>query len=142
MEPRTYQNVAQGAFGGPTGAEITLAASATTDGMDITVQLLNAQGQAVAGAYSFDLYISEDADGIGISTNDAGTDLAADTGAVIEAFAADLHWRVVTDDAGLFIGTIVDSDNPADLYVCVIAPVSGAVIAEGPTEAASWEGGA
>lgn len=32
MEPRTYQNVAQGAFGGPTGAEITLAASATTEG--------------------------------------------------------------------------------------------------------------
>lgn len=126
-------------LGGLTKCSIGIAASATTDGMDITVTVTDHRGQPVSEPKILDLYMSESATGIGLTADTYSGDLTATSGAILTALTAKKHWRVVTTAAGVFAGTLVALANPADQYVVVGGPdLSGLTLSE--VSGTNWEG--
>lgn len=118
---------------------IAIAASATTDGMDITVTVKDADGNTVAAVHELDLWMSEDATGIGLTADTYSGTLTAGTGEILTALTAKKHFRIVTAATGIFVGTLVDSGNPADQYVAVKKPIgAGVVVSE--ASGTNWEG--
>lgn len=118
---------------------IALAASATTDGMDITITVRDGRGAAVAAVHVLDFYMSESSAGVGLTADTYSGDLTATTGAILTAWTAKKHWRVNTAATGIFAATLVDSANPADQYVVVKKPVSAGVTVSA-VSGTNWQG--
>lgn len=118
---------------------IALAASATTDGMDITIKVVDGHGATVTGVHALDVYMSESSAGVGLTADAYSGDLTASVGAILTAWTAKKHWRVVTAATGIFTATLVDSANPADQYVVVKRPVSSGVIVS-VVSGTNWQG--
>jgi hypothetical protein len=123
----------------PATATIALAASTTTDGMNITVTMKDAGGTTVAGVYIFDLWMSEAATGIGLTGDTYSGDLTASTGTILGALTAKKAWRVQTAASGIFVATLVASANPTDQYAAVSLPLTGNVIVSSAS-GTNWEG--
>lgn len=127
------------ALGGLIKVNIALAASATTDGMDITVSVKDHRGLAVTERKLLHLFMSENATGGGLTADAYSGDLTATAGAILTALTAKKHWAVVTDATGVFAATLVDTANPADQYVVIGGPdISGVVLS--PISGTNWEG--
>jgi len=125
----------------PHNFTITLAASATTDGMDISIKAVTAAGVAIGGVHTFDFYMSETNTGTGITADTYSGDLTKVAGSILVALVAKKMWRVTTDPAGEFAGVLVDSANPVDQYVCVIHPLSGNPVVS-VASGTKWQGAA
>ena len=120
-------------------ATIALAASATTDGMDITITVKDSKGDTVAAVHQLEFWMSEAATGIGLTGDTYSGDLTATAGAIRSALTAKKHWSVVTAATGIFAATLVASANPADQYVAVKNPV-GAGLSVSAVSGTNWEG--
>jgi hypothetical protein len=120
---------------------IALAASATEDGMDITVSLLDAAGVAVQGCHALELWLSESAIGAGLTADSYSGTLTASVGAILTALTAKTHVVLVTSAGGQAVLTLVDSANPVDQYVAVKNPLTGRVHVSGAS-LTNWEGAA
>jgi hypothetical protein len=111
---------------------ITLAASATTDGCDITIT-----GRK-AGVQNFEFWISEAATGAGLTADTYSGTVTVATGTQLAALTAKKHLLVQTDATGVAVITAVASANPTDQYFCVNAgngtPIVSAV------SGTNWEG--
>lgn len=118
---------------------IALAASATTDGMDITITVVNGDGDTVAAVHELEFWMSEAATGIGLTGDTYSGDLTATTGAILSALTAKKHWKVVTAATGIFAATLVASANPTDQYVAVKRPMSGTLVVSAAS-GTNWEG--
>ena len=118
---------------------IALAASSTTDGMDITVTVVDGYGNTVTGVRELEIYMSEAATGIGITGDTYSGDLTATTGAIISALTAKKHWKVVTAATGIFEATLVASANPADQYVVCKRPITSTLVVSAAS-GTNWEG--
>jgi hypothetical protein len=123
----------------PSTVTIALAASATTDGMDITITVKDGDGNAIAANHCLEVWISEDAGGAGLTADSYSGTVTVSTGAVLTAFTAKKHFSVVTAATGIAVMTAVASANPTDQYVCVKNPLSGRVIVSAAS-GTSWEG--
>lgn len=122
----------------PFNVSIALAASATTDGMTITVTVLDADGNTLAGVYAMEMYMSEAATGIGLTGDTYSGDLTAVTGGVAAVRTSKKAWLIQTHTTGIFVGTLVDSANPADQYVVVVLPSGQRVVSA--ASGTNWEG--
>jgi hypothetical protein len=122
--------------------EIALAASATTDGMDITITAKDANGETVEAAIPFEWWISEDAAGIGLTADSYSGTVTASVGAILTALTAKKHFKAITAATGIFTATAVDSANPADQYVVAAKPISGLGVVVSDASGTSWEGAA
>ena len=117
---------------------ITLAASATTDGMDITFQVTDEDGTSQAIGTLFDWWISESSVGAGLTADSYSGDVTMPTtGTEIAEHVAKKAFTALTSAAGTAVALAVDSGNPTDQYVCAqlgnrrfVSAVSGT----------SWEG--
>lgn len=118
---------------------IGLAASATTDGMDITITAKDAAGNTVAAVHNLEIWMSEAATGIGLTADTYSGDLTASVGAILSAHTAKKHWSVVTAATGIFTATLVDSANPTDQYVAARKPLGGALVVSAAS-GTSWQG--
>ncbi len=107
---------------------IALAASSTSDGMDITITVKDAAGSTVAAVHNLEIWMSEAATGIGLTADTYSGDLTASVGAILSAHTAKKHWSVVTAATGIFTGTLVDTANPADQYVVARRPLGGRLV--------------
>ena len=126
---------------GPGGVvyDIALAASSTTDGMDITITVQDQGGNTVAQTHQLEIYMSEAATGIGLTGDTYSGTLTASVGAILSALTAKKHFTVVTAANGIFTGTLVDSANPADQYVVVVEPGTGKLTVSAAS-GTNWEG--
>lgn len=123
----------------PASVSIALAASATTDGMDITVTAKDAAGATLAATCEFILWMSESAVGAGLTADTYSGTLTAGTGAILGTLTAKKCFLIQTHTTGVFVGTLVDSANPADQYVVVQKPVgAGRVVSA--ASGTNWEG--
>lgn len=120
---------------------VAIAASATTDGMDITVTAKDAAGSTIDAVHCLEMWMSEAATGIGLTGDTYSGDLTAGTGAILSAHTAKKHWSVVTAATGIFVGTLVDSANPTDQYVAVRNPFNSKVVVSA-VSGTNWEGAA
>lgn len=117
---------------------IALAASSTTDGMDITITCKDPAGDTYADAVGFEWWISESAAGVGLTGDTYSGAVTAGTGAILTALTAKKHFLAVTAATGIFVATAVDSANPADQYVVVKLPNGDLVVSE--VSGTNWEG--
>jgi len=122
----------------PFTVSIGLAPSATTDGMTITITVLDADGNTMPGIYAFEAYMSEAATGIGLTGDTYSGDLTAVTGGVAAVRTAKKAWLLQTHTTGIFVGTLVDSANPVDQYVVVVLPTGQRVVSAASAD--NWEG--
>lgn len=118
---------------------IAIAASATTDGMDITVTVVDGQGNTVTGVRELIMHMSEAATGAGLTGDTYSGDLTATTGAILGALTAKKAWVVQTAASGIFAATLVASANPADQYVAVKKPMSAELVVSA-VSGTNWEG--
>jgi len=118
---------------------IALAASATTDGMDITVTVKDADGKAISGIQTLILYMSESNSGAGITGDTYSGALTATTGAILVSWEGKNAYLVATGAGGVFAATLVDDANPADQYVVVIHPLSGRPVVSA-VSGTKWQG--
>lgn len=124
---------------GATTFDIALAASATTDGMDITITAKDANGNTVAAVTPVEVWISEAATGIGLTADSYSGTVTASTGSILTALTAKKHFLAVTAATGILVLTAVDSANPADQYVVAAKPDRrGVVVSE--ASGTNWEG--
>lgn len=132
-------NVSMGGIVLPHTITIALAASETTDGMDITVSLKTAAGAALGQINTLILYMSETNTGSGITGDTYSGDLTASEGAILGSLVAKKMWMVNTTAGGVFKGTLVASANPNDQYVVAIHPFNGKPVVSAAS-GTSWEG--
>lgn len=124
----------------PVAFTVALAASGTTDGMDITVTAVDAAGNTIAGVYLFEMWVSEAATGIGLTADTASGDLTWGTGTEWEEIVSKKHYRVLTATTGIAVATLVDSANPTDQYIAVANPFNAGKLIVSAASGTNWEG--
>lgn len=126
-----------------TVADITIAyaASATTDGIEATLTVKDAAGTAIDAIHNLEVWISDDADGSGLTATAASGALTAATGTILTALTAKKHVSANTDATGVLTLLLVDSANTAGERFCVRHPLTGKIIVGSATVATDYEGG-
>lgn len=119
---------------------IAYAASATTDGIEATYTFKDAAGAAVSGIHTVQVYISDDADGNGLTATSASGALTAATGTILTALTAKKHVIANTSSAGVLKLLLVDAANTANERFCAVLP-SGKIIVGAATVGTDYEGG-
>lgn len=120
---------------------ITLAASATTDGMEATIKCLDAAGVVIPGVRALEVWISESAAGAGLTADSYSGTVTAATGTINTALTAKKHFLLVTAASGIAVLLAVDSANPVDQYVAAKNPDTGKVHVSSAS-GTNWEGAA
>lgn len=123
----------------PASVTIDLAASATTDGMDITVTVVDEDGDTVAGVFDLVMHMSEAATGAGLTADSYSGNLTASVGAILGALTEKKAWVIQTAATGIFTATLVDSANPADQYVGVKKPTAPGLVVSAAS-GSNWQG--
>jgi hypothetical protein len=118
---------------------ISLAASATTDGLEASYQAVDSRGAAVAGVRPIEAWISEASTGIGLTADSYSGTVTASSGSIHTALTAKKHFRGVTNASGLLKLLAVDSANPADQYFCATNP-NGESVVVSAVSGTNWEG--
>lgn len=121
---------------------ITYAASATTDGIEATFTVVDAAGTAIDAIHTLEVWISDDADGSGLTATSASGALTAAAGTILTALTAKKHVIANTNASGVLTLLLVDSANTADERFCVKHPVNSKAIVGDATVATDYEGGA
>lgn len=120
---------------------ISYAASGTTDGIEATFTVVDAAGTAIDAIHNLEVYISDDADGSGLTATAASGALTAATGTILTALTAKKHVIANTDANGVLTLLLVDSANTAGERFCVRNPLNGKIIVGDATVAGDYEGG-
>ena len=126
----------------PANVTIAYAASATTDGIEATFTVVDAAGDAVEAITNLNVWISDDANGSGLTATAASGALTAATGTILTALTAKKHVNANTNASGVLTLLLVDSANTAGERFCVAHPVTGKAIVGAATVATDYEGGA
>lgn len=118
---------------------ITLAASVTTDGMDITFTVKDAAGVAIDAVHRLEWWISESATGQGLTADTYSGDVTTGTGTELAEITSKKHFIGLTNASGVMVATAVASANPSDQYVVCAHPVTGKLIVSA-VSGTNWEG--
>ncbi len=116
-------------------ATVTLAAGAANS-IDATFTIKDMAGVTVTGVHKVEVYISEAATGIGLSTDTPSGNLTASTGTVLSVLTTKAHITALTDANGVLVLNLVDSGKPADLYFVFVRPFGSLVVSA--ASGASW----
>jgi hypothetical protein len=125
----------------PVSITVAIAKSTTTDGVEATFTVLNSAGNAVSGIHTLDVWVSDDADGSGLTATAASGALTAATGTILTALTAKKHVLANTSATGVLKLLLVDSANSAAQRFCCTNPTTGKIVVSAATTAASYEGG-
>jgi hypothetical protein len=128
---------------GDTVANITIAyaASGTTDGIEATYTVKDAAGTAIDAIHTLECYISDDANGSGLTATAASGSLTAATGTILTALTAEKHVSANTDANGVLTLLLVDDANTVGERFCVKNPANGKIIVGAATAGTDYEGG-
>lgn len=120
---------------------IAYAASVTTDGIEATFTVNDAAGSAIDAIHNLEVWISDDADGSGLTANSASGALTASAGTILTAYTAKKHISANTNASGVLTLLLVDSANTAGERFCVRNPHNGKIIVGAATVSGDYEGG-
>ena len=104
----------------------TAAAAGASNVCDVTYQVVDGNGDALAGVYQFQVYLSDAATGLGLTgTSASGTVTAKSaSGAVVGTYTAKKSILVQTLADGSFVLEITDTAKTA-FYPCAVVPATG-----------------
>lgn len=120
---------------------VSYAASVTTDGIEATYTVVDAAGVAIDAIHTLECWISDDADGSGLTATAASGALTAAAGTILTAHTAKKHVTANTNSSGVLTLLLVDLANTAGERFCVKNPVNGKIIVGAATVATDYEGG-
>lgn len=134
------RNASTDGYQAPADVVITYAASATTDGIEATFTVVDKEDTTIAKDYVLEAWISDQADGVGLTATAASGALSAAAGAIHTAHTAKKHVSAVAE-TGVLTLLLVDSANTAGEYFCCKHPVTGEIILGDATVGTDYEGG-
>lgn len=96
---------------------------------DVVIQAVDSAGNAMAGVFSFDVFLSDAATGVGLTgTSASGTVTAKSaSGAVVGTYTAKKALRVQSLATGAFTLEVTDSAKTA-FYPAVVHPTTGRAV--------------
>lgn len=108
----------------PFNVGITNGVGASANIANVTMQVQDCYGNAIAGVFEFDLYLSDAATGVGLTATTASGGIAAATsgGTVLGALTTSKAVRVTTNAAGQFVLAITDTAKTAFFPVAGLIP--------------------
>jgi|GEM_PF-4111012 len=118
---------------------VGLAASVTTDGMDITLTVQDAAGSTIASTATILVWISEAATCAGLTADTYSGDVTIVSGVEVAEHTAKKAFLVQTAATGIATMLAVASANPADQYVCAQVYGDGGVSVSA-VSGTNWEG--
>lgn len=124
----------------PYNVTVAYAASSTTDGIEATFTVVDENSDTIAEDIVLECWVSDQADGIDLTSTSASGALTAAAGSIHSALTAKKHVIGVAE-SGVLTLLLVDSANTADEYFCVKHPVTGRIILGDATVAGNYEGG-
>jgi len=125
----------------PFDVTIAIAASQTTDGIEATLTVKDRAGNTVTGLHVLEVWVSDDADGGGLTATSASGALTATTGVILTALTAKKHVKLTTADTGIAVLLLVDSANTAGERFCAKNPSTGQIILGTAAAGTDYEGG-
>lgn len=117
-----------------------LTAGAATDEMDITISVKDAAGVVIASPHLLEVWITDTAGTLALTSTSASGALTAVDGSVIKEHTAKKHITCLTPATGIINLSLVDSANTAGEIVCVRLP-NGLHSQSAASVAGSYEGG-
>lgn len=120
----------------PDTVSISLAAGASNT-LVATITVRDAAGNAIAAVHQLEVWISESADGIGLTGDTISGDATWGANQELEEITSKKRFTVLTTTAGVATLSIVDSAKPADQYIAVRHPRTGRVIVSAAS-GANW----
>lgn len=130
-----------GSVGIPYNVTIAYAASATTDGIEATFTVVDRAGNTITGLHNLEVWISDDADGSGLTATSASGALTAAAGTILTAHTAKKHVNANTNSSGVLTLLLVDSANTAGERFCCRNPGTGQIVLGAATVGGDYEGG-
>ncbi len=118
----------------------TPVASTTPNGTEITLTVVDSEGDAIAVRHTLTVWISDDATGDGLTANSGGT-LTAVTGTVLSELVDDKLIIANTAATGILKLLLVDASFTAGERVCCAHPVNGRLILGSATTGVLYNGG-
>jgi len=118
---------------------IGLAASTVTDGLEATITVKDGAGSAIDAVHALEVWISEASTGLGLTADSTGTVTVPNTGSLLTEYTDDKHFSILTAATGVAVVLLVDSNNPADQYICAKHPVTGKAVVSAAS-GSNWEG--
>lgn len=116
------------------GAPTAGAANTTT----CTLTVTDAAGAAVAAIHTLDVWVSDDADGNGLTATAASGTLTATAGTILTALTAKKHIRANTSATGVLTLALVDSAKTQGERFCCANPTTGQIVVGAATVTASY----
>ncbi|MCL4715476.1 MAG: hypothetical protein KJZ75_11245 [Hyphomonadaceae bacterium] len=120
----------------PDTVSISLAAGATNT-LVATLTVRDAAGDAIAAVHQLEVWISENANGIGLTGDTISGDATWGANQELEEITSKKRFTVLTTTGGIATLSIVDSAKPADQYIAVRHPRTGRVIVSAAS-GANW----
>jgi len=118
-------------------ATVTIAAGATNK-VAATISVLNEAGTAVTGIHTLNVYVSDDADGNGLTATSASGALTATTGTILTAVTAKKHIIANTSATGVLVLNLEDTAKTQGERFCVTDPTTGQIVVSAATVTASY----
>lgn len=109
---------------------VTIASAAGASNIcTLTITAVDAYGTAIERSIVLDVWCSDNADGEGHTAETPSGEITAVTGVMVAAYlVTKVHWRVMTDENGVFVGSFTDTGVPtAGYYIVVQDPRTGAI---------------
>jgi len=124
-------------------SNVTIAyeASATTDGIEATLTVVDGAGVAIDAVHKLEVFITDDDIGGVLTSTSASGALTAVTGSILSVLTAKKHVTITTAATGIATLLLVDSANTAGERFIVVHPSSGKSIVGASALATDYEGG-
>ncbi len=118
-------------------ATVTLAAGAANS-FNATITAKDKDGNAILGRHVLEVYVTNDAEGDGLTATAASGALTASTGVVLTALTAKKHIKAITDANGVLVLNLVDTAKTQGERIVVVIPRDGRTVVSDPTVTATY----
>lgn len=123
----------------PIAENVTIAlAAGAANSFNATITVKDKEGVAVPGIHTLDVWISDDADGSGLTATAASGALTASTGVILTALTAKKHVRLTTAATGIAVLNLVDSVKTQGERVVVTNPGTSRPVVSAATVTATY----
>jgi len=125
----------------PSSLTFAIAQNTTQYGTEIEVSVCNSAGHVIPGPHVLDVWLSDAADGIGVTGTDPAGNITAkaNSGVVLGIMATKKAFRVVTAATGKFTLQIIDDVTPVLLYMAASLPSFGCMAVSRKTVAGDYK---
>ena len=125
----------------PSNVTIAYATGVGTDNIRVTMTVVDSAAAAITDTFLLDVWISDSANGEVLTSTAATGALTLITGEQREEVTAKKHIRISTDENGVALLDLVDSNTTAGEYFCVKHPTTGASVIGPATASGDYESG-